>query len=313
MKYLFYGAGTIGTIYAYLLSQIHDVDLLVKPEQFDRMSKGIMIALKDLRKREKSYSEKKFFPCCVTEIKKEYDGLFVTVNRFQLKDILPVLKEKQANIGYFVFMQNNWNMKAEIQMYLSENQYIVAFPSSVGGGCDNQKIEAIVFNEATRLGGKCRFGIEDFSRTLKQVGIKTYFDNDIFDWLKVHYLQQSITAGAILESESFEKFSHDYMSVKKMVKAFREGIEVCRLQGINTKRIFPAYLFQLPTFIIAHAMQKMFLEQNTVEMVNNHMKKGLPEWIVGYKEVLTDGLNCGLSMEMWKSYLPAVESYLMTD
>ena len=313
MKFLVYGAGTIGTIYAYLLSQAHDVDLLVKPEQFDRISKGVTIAMKDLRTQEESYEEEVFCPRCVTEIANEYDGLLVTVNRFQLKDILPILKEKQTNIGYFVFMQNNWNMKTEIEAYLSDDQYIVAFPSSVGGGRDNQKVEAILFNEATRLGGKCRLGIDDFSRALKQVGVKSYFDSDIFGWLKIHYLQQSITVGAILESGSFEYFSHDYMSVKKMVKAFREGIEVCKLQGANTKRTFPAYLFRLPTFIVAHAMQKMFLEQNTVEMVNNHMKKGLPEWIVGYNEVLTDGLECGLSMEVWKSYLPAVENYLKAE
>lgn len=313
MKYLVYGAGTIGTIYAYLLSQAHEVDIFVKQERFEKISRGVSIALKDLRKDSNLYEEFFYNPSCVTKIAKQYDGILVTVNRFQLKEILPLLAAKQQNTRYFAFMQNNWDIQSEIEHYFTGAQYIIAFPSSVGGGRDDKRIEAILFDEATRLGGQCRFGINDFQEALKQVGIKTYFDNHIFDWLKVHYLQQSITAGAVLENGNFEILAHNYMAMKKMVKAFREGIEVCQLQGVNTNKTFPANLFKLPIFIVAHTMQKMFLEQNMKEMVNNHMKKGLPEWIVGYKEVMADGLKSGLPMTVWKSYDTVVEEYIKAN
>ncbi len=132
--------------------------------------------------------------------------------------------------------------------------------------------------------------------------MKAKYDKHIFDWLKVHYLQQSITAGAVLENGDFERFAHDYGAVKKMVQAFREGVEVCRLQGVRTYKTFPANFFKLPLPIVAHTMQKMLLDSNTMEMVNNHMKKGLPEWIAGYREILQDGLEAGLPMTVWKSY-----------
>ena len=38
MKYLIYGAGTIGITYGWLLSQNHEIDLLVKPEHFEDAS-----------------------------------------------------------------------------------------------------------------------------------------------------------------------------------------------------------------------------------------------------------------------------------
>lgn len=310
MKYLVYGAGTIGTTYAYLLSQTHDVDLLVKQEQFFKISKGINIAFKDLRKRADTYIETLFHPNCVTEIRKKYDGILVAVNRYQLKDVLPLLRQKQHYTSYFAFMQNNWNIQLEIAEYLTGNKYIIAFPSTIGGGRNDKGIKAIIFNEPTRLGGQCAFGIKNLKEGLKRAGIKTLYDKAIFDWLKIHYLQQSITAGAVLENGSFENFAHNYMAIKKMVKAFREGIAVCQLHGINTKKIFPANLFRLPVPIIAHTIQKMFLEENTMEMVNNHMQKGLPEWIVGYREVLADGLNSGLPMTIWKSYSAIIENYM---
>lgn len=313
MKYLVCGAGTIGTTYAYLLSQVHDVDMFVKHEQVEKISKGVVIALKDLTQKSNVYEEAIFHPNCVTEIDKPYDGILVAVNRYQLKEILPLLAEKQEYAGYFAFMQNNWNIQSEIEEYLMSNNYIIAFPSSVGGGRDENGIKAILFDEPTRLGGPCQFGINNLQEGLKQAGIKTYYDNTIFDWLKVHYLQQSITAGAVLENGNFENFACNYTAVKKMVRAFREGIAVCKLQGVNTKKTFPANLFRLPIFIVAHTMQKMFLEKNTVEMVNNHMKKGLPEWITGFKEVLEDGLKNGLPMTVWKSYNVAVEEYLKAE
>ncbi len=313
MKYLVYGAGTIGTTYAYLLSQVHDVDMFVKHEQVEKISKGVVIALKDLSKKSNVYEKTIFRPNCVTEIDKQYDGILVAVNRCQLKNVLPLLAKKQNYTGYFAFMQNNWDIRSEIEGYLTGNNYIIAFPSNVGGGRDEKGIEAILFDEPTRLGGQCQFGINNLQEGLKQVGIKTYYDKAIFDWLKVHYLQQSITAGAILENGNFEDFACNYAAVKKMVKAFREGIAVCKLQGVNTIQTFPANLFRLPIFIVAHTMQKMFLEKNTMEMVNNHMKKGLPEWIAGYKEVLNDGRMKGLPMTVWESYDTAVEQYIKSE
>lgn len=313
MKYLVCGAGTIGTTYAYLLSQVHDVDMFVKYEQVEKLSKGVVIALKNLAKKSEKYEKTIFYPSCVTEIDKHYDGILVAVNRYQLKDILPLLAEKQEHTHYFAFMQNNWNIQSEIEEYLTSDSYIIAFPSSVGGGRDEKGIEVILFDEPTRLGGQCQPGIDNLRKGFGQAGIKTYYDKAIFDWLKVHYLQQSITAGAVLENGNFENFACNYAAVKKMVRAFREGIAVCKLQGVHTARTFPANLFRLPIFIVAHTMQKMFLERNTMEMVNNHMKKGLPEWITGYKEILNDGQTKGLPMTVWQSYDAAVEQYIKSE
>ena len=313
MKYLIYGAGTIGITYAWMLSQKHEVDILVKPERLCEISKGFVLNVKDLRKRSEKYERIVFSANCVTEITSHYDGVLVCVNRCQLKNVLPLLAAHQKFIKYFAFLQNNWNIKAEIDSFLPKEKTIIAFPSSIGGGRNNNDVEVIVFDEATRLGGECQIGITDMNKSLNQVGIKTYYDKEIYNWLKIHYLQQSITAGAVLENGGFLSFAHDYKAITKMVKAFREGIEVCRLQGVPTNKIFPSKLFKLPVFLVAHTMQKMFLDINTIEMVHNHMKKGLPEWIAGYKEILQDGIKAGLSMTVWKSYNIYVDKYLKND
>lgn len=307
MRYLIYGAGTIGITYAWLLSKRNDVTVLVKPERYETLSKGISLSVKNLKQDPATHEKIVFYPKCVTELTEQYDGILVAVNRCQLQSILPILSEQQHLTKYFALMQNNWNLEAELSPYLPADKYIVAFPSTIGGGRENNCVEVILFEEATRLGGQCQFGIANLTEELNQAGIETYYDEHIFDWLKVHYLQQSITAGAVLECGDFLHFANDYKAVKKMVKAFREGIKVCHLQGVCVNKTFPANLFKLPVFLVAHIMQKMFLDPNTVEMVNNHMKEGLPEWIAGYKEVLQDGVEAGLPMTVWKSYYDAIK------
>lgn len=193
MKFLIYGAGTIGLTYAYLLSKKYDVDILVKN---DKLPKEVVIEIKELKKSN-TYEKITFVPNYVTQINEKYDVVLVTVNRTQLKEVLPILKEKQSQVGYFVFMQNNWNMQWEVEQYISDNQYIIAFPSNVGGGRDNNIVRVILFDEPVRTGGKNERIINDFCKLLNDVQIKTYCDTNIFDWLKIHYLQQSITAGAV--------------------------------------------------------------------------------------------------------------------
>ena len=55
---------------------------------------------------------------------------------------------------------------------------------------------------------------------------------------------------------------------------------------------------------------KMFLSENTMEMVENHMKEGLSEWVYGYNEVLKEGLKMEISMHDWASYEPYIMSWL---
>ena len=95
-----------------------------------------------------------------------------------------------------------------------------------------------------------------------------------------------------------------------MVLAFREGINVCKAYGVPTNKIFPSKFFNLPLFIVAHLIQKMFLSENTMEMVENHMKEGLSEWVYGYNEVLKEGLKMEISMHDWASYEPYIMSWL---
>ena len=134
MRYLIYGAGTIGLTYAHLLAAHHDVDVLVMSERYEEVSQGVPLAIKDLRQRDNTYQSTVFHPQCITSPAGYYDVILVTVNRCQLQSVLPMLAKYQPKAGWIGFMQNNWNLASEVDQYISPDNYFIAFPSSIGGG-----------------------------------------------------------------------------------------------------------------------------------------------------------------------------------
>ena len=60
MNILVYGAGTIGLTYAWLLSNQHQVTVLVREDKLSTLEQGFTLSIKDLRKDEQVYKEHHF-------------------------------------------------------------------------------------------------------------------------------------------------------------------------------------------------------------------------------------------------------------
>lgn len=301
----------MGLTYAWLLSQSHEVTIYARPETAERLAQGVSFDIQDLRdKLEKHFS---YVPRLVADIDQDYDTVLVMVNRLQMAGVLPLLQEVQADI---VFMLNHWDIEGEVRRYLSPERYLYGFPSQVGGGREDVSIDAVVFPEATILGeadGSRSVRLTAIERAFQEAGLTVEVKEDILAWLKVHYLQQSISAGAIAKAGSYAQFADSYPAVKEMVYAFREGLAVCEALGVDTRKVFPASMFRYPALLVAWAMRGMFRKPETVRMVTGHMKQGMPEWIAGFREVLADGERLGVEMPVWRGYLPYVDAMEKRD
>ena len=308
MKFLVYGAGTIGITYAWLLSAKHDAAVFVRPEKIPSVQDGYSLTVHDLRKRPNRRLQIDFRPALVTDISGDYDAILVTVNRCQLKSVLPALRDSKADI---LFMQNNWDIQKDVSPYLNAGRYILGFPAQVGGGREGNAVEVNLYRQGTVLGeadGRKSERLAKYKQAFEQAGLAVKIKKNIPDWLKVHYLQQSVSAGAILKAGGYEAFANSRAAVKEMARAFREGIAVCAACGVNTKAVFPVNMFRMPVPIVSLAMKGMLNKPDVVFMVTGHMKQGLKEWVAGYYEVLESGLGKGVPMPVWQSYKPYVDA-----
>ncbi|MGX7420602.1 ketopantoate reductase family protein [Carnobacterium gallinarum] len=310
MRILVFGAGTIGLSYAWLLSDNHDVSVYVRSEKEETANLGYSIAVQDLRK-EKSYAFR-FEPTIVTDLDADYDLILVTVNRCQLAQVLPNLKQHKKN-AHLLFMLNHWDITTEIEHYFTKEDYILGFPSQVGGGRHKNKLDIIVFTEGTILGlqDPCQKAIvTKYKEEFDQSDLHVTIQEHMVDWLKIHYLQQSINAGAILKAGGFEEFSCNSKAISEMIIAYREGLKVCEALGVSTKKLFSARMFYYPKIIVTPFMKHIFQKNETSKILQGHMQHGLVEWIYGYQEILKTGEELTIPMPAWHSYETYIDSYL---
>ncbi|WP_036923129.1 ketopantoate reductase family protein [Propionicicella superfundia] len=288
MRVLIVGAGTIGLAYGWMLSACHEVQYLVRSGRESFYSQAFDLQVRDLRKGHGSghYSHT---PVTVTSVEPEhYDVILVMIDQLHLREVLPVLKPAEGKCQ-IVFMLNDWDLRRQVEQYLSRGTYLVGFPSQVGGGRSGHELNVIVFGTGTILEAGSRgqeLQATRICRAFEEAGLTVKRQRRMLDWLKVHNLQQSLTAAPVIEAGSYEAFTGDRHAVERLVCGFREGLAVCRATGTSTAGLWPAPLFALPTSILTRVMQSMFLDDNTKMMVTEHMKHGLGEWIAGFREIL---------------------------
>lgn len=303
---LIIGAGTIGLTYGWYLSKCHDVSFMVKREKTQLYKKGVCLSIKDLRKNEKKYEKYSFHCNIVYNVDQFYDLIIVCVNRNQLKNLNTIL-EKVPTETNIIFMQNHWDIKGDIQKNLNLTHYFLGFPQQVGGGrCENQ-VKAIVYDTYTRIGGKYDINLKMIGNLFEAAGFKVKIDHAIVDWLRIHYLQQSITIGALLKSKGYGEFSKDFKLLIVLAKSLKEGIMVCKKLGIDLRSNRMSWLKYIPNLILAIFLHLIFSNNNTKEMIEGHRKNGESEWISGYYEILKAGKDLSIDMTYWQSFKPYVD------
>jgi ketopantoate reductase len=308
MKLLIYGAGTIGLTYGWKLSSQHTVEYLARTEK--PAPSTYHVTIHDLRAKPHRDVVADFSPCFTAAIADDYDAVLVTVNRCQLGTILPSLATCRADI---IFLQNNWDILGDVSPFLTPDRYLIGFPSQVGGGRDGDRLEVNLYDEGTLLGeadGRTTRRLLGYQEAFEKAGFNVAIRSDMPGWLAVHYLQQSVSAGAIVKAGGYDAFADDYAAVKDMIYAYREGVDVCRARGIDARHVPPANMLGYPAPLVARLMRRFFQHPDTGTMVKGHMRHGLGEWVAGYLEVLDAGVAGGVDMHAWASYRPYIAAYL---
>lgn len=302
---LIMGCGVIGACYGLLLSRVADVAVLTRPERAAELNQGVRVTLSDPPGERRRTAT--FRPRVLTEPPQGAetpDLVLVTVDRTHLAQVLPTLRQL-AGRAPILFMLNHWDLEGELDGTLRRSDYLVGFPGQVGGGRGPGTVEATLFPRGTVLEkgeGPRRPQAQAVASLLGRAGLRVERQADMPGWLAVHYLQQSVTPGALAEAGGYDALVGDRRALRRMVQALREGLAVCRARGIRTGRIAPAPALSLPTGLVAGGLGRMLGQESTRRMVLGHMAHGLPEWRAGLYEVAESGRRLGVDMPVWWDY-----------
>jgi len=311
MKILVFGAGIIGTTYAWQLSEAgYDVSILVRKGKKQVTEKeGISINCTDFRGNQKKQFQTVYRPTIIEDLSPQnnYDFIIVSIRYDQQDSVLPIIKEKggKANI---VLFYNNWMGSEEIKKFLRKDQYLFGFPSKMGGGRDEKGINCVISgsNKAcTMLGeedGDITPRLIQFSNALRDADMAPKISKQIIPWLCSHYAMIAALCGGIVKAGSTKAFANDSRVVKEMILAMREGFEVCKIKGVNPKKVPPHHLFYLPLFIITFIARKIYGMEELRLIFDGHINHSPNEMKQMYFDVLNTGLKNNIDMFYFLKY-----------
>ncbi len=308
MKILIFGAGVIGTTYAWQLQETGaDVTLFVRKLRMVRYShSGVAITYSDMRSGKKDVGHTVYRPKAIDKLdpQKPFDLIIVSVRSEQYSDVIPYIARYSGNAD-ILFLGNFWDSKKLAAKHLPKGRCFFGFPGEVLGGPIENGINCYLFNKGHTVlgeaGGKPSERVRRTAKLLETAGFRPLISQQIHDWLAHHYVVSAIWPGLISKAGSARLLASSKTLVRQYIMCLKEGQKLCRKKGHEKVSLFPFNYLILPDFILAGMIRKK-LSQEVQAALDAHMKYGAEEKKKQYFDVLKAGKEIKLPMPYWASF-----------
>lgn len=262
MRTLIYGAGPLGTLYAYRLIRAgKDVTILARGQRFTRLQANGLVLLDEMSGTSEQSNAR-----VVDELNPDddYDLAIVLIRKNKLP---PVLKTLAANdrIKNILFLGNNALGFQSYTDALPETKLLFGFPGAGGGFTGDavhyadrekpgRKRKPIVIGE---IDGETRERTLEIKALFESAGVPVELTSDIDGWLKYHVALVSPLVGALYKHHcDNEALADDKATLRAMVRAAKEGGSALRALGYTKRQPFQFNLFYwLPEVLNMKAVQ----------------------------------------------------------
>lgn len=308
MRILVFGAGVVGTVYAWQLHEASvDVTLLVRKQRLVRYNhSGVPISFTDMRNGKKSIGQAVFRPQTTDRIdpEKPYDLIIICVRNNQLPDVVPYVA-KQASKSHLLFIGNNWDDVKMMRKFLAPDRFSLGFPELIYGKYTDNGINCFLFKkEHTLLGGPTQKNepmLHKAAEILNLAGMQPKIIRNMPDWLACRYLKSAIIPGLISKAGNAVLFGDNKHLVRRYIMALKEGQKVIRKKGKSKVDISPFNLFYLPSFLIPLFMRRSFTTEQLAAW-DTQQKHATEEKKQMYLKVLNAGKKLKKPMPYWASF-----------
>ncbi len=308
MKILVFGAGVIGSTYAWQLSEAgYDVSLFVRKQRMVRYShSGISISCTDLRGKNKTYITTVFRPKTIDRLEpsQSFDLIIVCLKNTQLNDALPNISKFSGN-ALVLFLGNLWDEFKRIEKHIPTSRCLYGFPAISGGGRTENSINCVLFKHSSTIFGttNAQSGkqLKDIAEVMRSSGLHPKISRNIKPWIRAHYVVSAASFGVVCKAGSAKEMASSYRLIKQMVYAIREGFSVAKKREVIAWKVLPYVMFYLPSFFITLLLKKSYKEE-MLEAIEGQMKHGFDEMKKHYDDILNDGEKYNISMPYWRSF-----------
>jgi 2-dehydropantoate 2-reductase len=282
MKILIYGAGVIGSIFAFKLkSGGNNVTVLARGKRLRQLKRyGIIIEDKIFNENFKTDVK------VIDRLKPNdyYDLVLIIMQRQQVSKILPIL-QKNHKVPTFIFMGNNVDGAKEYLNFLDQKRILLGFGGPGGYRKDNSVIAAYVRDYCIlyvgELDGIVSSRIEYIKDIFQKADIKVEIPKSIDAWLKTHAaLISPLAVAAYALRDRGTRLRDEDKTIALSIKAFKENLRALEELGIpilpkKTKmmRFIPVYFLKRKLRNLLNSEFGKIALSGHADCARNEMKK----------------------------------------
>ncbi len=264
MKTLIFGAGPLGSLYAYLLHKAgKDVTILARNEHYDFIKENGVVLVNEFSQVKSTARVKVIDKLDENEA---YDLVIVLIRKNKIPPVLKVLKHN-PNMGNILFMGNNVLGFEKYLENLPKEKVMFGFPGAGGSVKDH----IVHYVDSEKPDGKrlsitigeidgIRSERTDRIRELfESSGVPVHVSNNIDNWLKYHAVMLCPIVGACLMCGDNYKAAANKDAMRKYLRAVKEGCNV--LKALGFKKRDPAKLnlfFMMPEWVLLNIIKQIF-------------------------------------------------------
>ena len=240
MKTLIFGAGPLGSLYAYLLHRAgNDVTILARNEHYKFLKKNGIVLVNEFTQQKVVENVHVVNSLSVDD---SYELVIILMRKNKIKNVLPVLS-KNKKIQNVLFMGNNALGFDGYLNYLPKEKLLFGFPGGGGSRIDhivhyidsekpNGKRMPITIGE---IDGEIRERTKQIQNLFETSDVPVNIVKDIDGWFKYHITYVNPLAGALLKCGDNYKLAKDADTMRTYIRAVKEGGRVLRALGYQNQ------------------------------------------------------------------------------
>jgi len=313
MKILVVGAGVIGTIYGWALSEAgHVVVHLLRPGRSSHLANGISIDIMDRRKGHPKWV-KGNYPIKVTETLEQaagYDLIIVPVRHYALVETLRQIRSLVPDADYLLLTQN-WQGTAGIEDLLPSSKYIFG-DAKAGGSFQGDRLIATLYAiDIGSVDGQQSECLWKAKALFQSADIQTRVQENILHYL---WIQYAINGGAwplAVQAGNFSKLIKDRRLMDIAFLSIKECLAVVASRGVDLQK-YPETSLYLTDSLIERKigfefMKLIYRYSRYVQRNSAHALADQKEIRTFYDDLVSTGKANGIAMPVMISFKKDME------
>lgn len=309
MKVLIIGAGVIGTVYGWALSEAGcDITHYVRPGRSIKYKSGIIMDVLDSRKNhKKKYIGK--YNVKTTEIltkPNSFDLVIIPTKPYQLEEALRTVVSK-INDTDILLLTQNWYGTDIIDTIIPQSEYIFG-DAKAGGTFEGNRLKCAIFPsiDIGQVGGQKSPCLAKVTKLFEEGRIKPTIQENILHYI---WIQYAINAGfwpALVRAGGIGQLLKDRKTGDLTLFAVKECLEVVSKRGVDLRKYPDVKMYSNTSFLARRiaeiVLNIMFRFNESVKRTSAHALADPREIRESYYDLLNTGRKLGVEMTTMASF-----------